>query len=171
MKKLSWLLVLGIPFVFSSCNSVISKDDLNQGKTPTIALAPAADTPAPTPTPVEYDFEVIFDGEQCSVIGLSELSVGYAVFSFTNTSGKAAYPYICRLDADKSWEDVVEYSGEPGSWRPEASWCKGQGGSVSGREVNSELYKIFLLEGEHVILCDQTEAPKGGWLGTGFWVR
>jgi hypothetical protein len=89
--------------------------------TPTPANATAA-----TPEPVDYDFEIIFDGQQCFV-ALYDLTAGRKQYVFTNTSGKDAFPYICKLDPDKSWQDLVDYSGAPGTWRPEVEWCRAQG--------------------------------------------
>jgi hypothetical protein len=123
-----------------------------------------------TPEPVDYDFEIIFDGQQCFVT-LYDLTAGRKQYLFTNTSGKDAFPYICKLDPDKSWQDLVDYSGAPGAWRPEAKWCRSQGGSKTGEDGDSEIWSATLFEGEHMILCDQAEDPEGGWLGAGFWIH
>lgn len=144
-----------------------------QAPTPTHAPTPTpttADRPAATSQPVDYDFEIIFDGQQCFV-ALYDLTVGRKTYLFTNTSGKDAFPYICKLDPDKSWQDPIDYSGAPGTWRPAVKWCGDQGGSKQGEDGNSEIWSATLFEGEHVILCDQTEDPEGGWLGVGFRIH
>ena len=144
-----------------------------QDPIPSPALTPThapANTVTATPEPVDYDFEIIFDGQQCFV-ALYDLTVGRKEYLFTNTSGKDAFPYICKLDPDKSWRDGVDYSGAPGTWRPEWQECGNQGGSKTGEDRDSEVWSATLFEGEHIILCDQTEDPAGGWLGVGFWIH
>ena len=144
-----------------------------QAPTPSPALTPAH-TPAKmataTPEPVDDDFEIIFDGQQCFA-ALYDLTVGRKEYLLTNTSGKDAFLYICKLDPDKSWQDGVDYSGAPGTWRPEAKCCGNQGGSKTGEDGNSEVWSATLFEGEYTILCNQIEDPEGGWLGAGFWIH
>jgi hypothetical protein len=131
---------------------------------------PPTEPPVPEVKPYEYDIEVTFDGQQCFV-AVHDVSIGPKEILFTNTSGMDAYPYICRLDPDKSWADNLEYAGSLGTFRPIGNGCRTQGGSLTGKDGDSDVYSVFLVEGRHVMVCEPREDNVGTWLGAGFWIH
>lgn len=175
MKKLSWLLILILPMTILSCETDTSKkiNDINETHAPSITLPQISETneTIPTPTPFYFEFEVTFDGHQCSVLGPSETTIGSKLFVFTNNSGKRTTLYLCRLEAEKSWNDVLDYIGEPGSDVPEVVWCTKTVGTLKGLDERSYVWKFSFQEGEYSILCEQTEDPAGIWPGSKFNVR
>ena len=158
MKMHGLLFILILPVIIVSCQTAVSRQSADLSETH-------------TPIPVNYQFEVTFDGHQCSVTGPSETTVGSKVFLFTNNSGKRAILYVCRLETEKSYNDVLEYIGEPGSDVPEVVWCKKIVGTYEFPGEKSSLWKFYFQEGEYSILCEQTEYPAGIWPGSRFFVR
>ena len=158
MKKHGLLLMAILPAIFISCTTGISQQSTDLRETH-------------APMPSYYEFEVTFDGRQCSVIGPSETTTGSRMFLFTNNSGKRAILYVCRLEAGKSWNDVLDYIGEPGSDVPEVGWCRKTVGTLEGTEERSYAKAFSFQEGEYCILCEQTEDPAGIWPGSSFNVR
>jgi hypothetical protein len=59
--------------------------------------------------------EVTFDGHNCTVGGSTEIMMGEQVIVLYNQSGQNAYLYVARRYPGKTWQDVLDDIGTPGS--------------------------------------------------------
>lgn len=175
MLKLRWLLVVVLPVIISSCRAAAPAEPPGligiQGMDVTVISPGGVEEPSPAAPSVSGEFKVIFDGGECSVTGPAEIPAGSRVFRFTNESGKSASLYLCRLDQGRTWEDVVDYIGEPGSPVPEAAWCR----SILQRRVSvpedPDAWVFPFEAGAYAVVCEQSEDPPGVWAGAVIGVR
>ena len=116
--------------------------------------APAA-TPKPTSTPIPEtvaEFEVTYDGNECTVSGPSESLTGRHLFFLNDLSDKEVYLWVGRLLEGKTVQDLLDEQGEPGMWWPKPSWFFYTDGSSWINENGRKVWKYMLNEeGEHVI--------------------
>ena len=151
-------------------------------------------TPAATPTPIQptetstptseplpetvAEFEVTFDGNECTVSGPSESLTGHHSFILNDLSDKRVDLWVGRLLEGKTVQDLLDEQGEPGVWWPKPSWffyaqqigtawINENGGKVWTYLLNEEgeyvIYVgIYLADTKNLWFCAQTlviEAP------------
>jgi hypothetical protein len=101
--------------------------------------------------------EVSFDGTNCTVSGPSEVPTGNQVFKFTNSSGQVVTPLVGRNYPGKTWQDVLDAIGTPGT-DSGASWnfvtVLGVDRSVSESPTVSYRQYGLKLEAEHHIALE-----------------
>ena len=141
---------------------------------PTDTYAPTpSDTPVPTDTPIPTntptpisepspettpEFEVMFDGKDCTVDGPAELPAGKHSFIFINTSDLMGEVSLIYLRKDKTFQDNLDLQNEPGDWFPKQEWAypdyrySSEQLESNGRTVTLSTWGLSLV-GEHTILC------------------
>ena len=119
-------------------------------------------TTAPMPTPTEkvsieemkQDIVVTFDGEECIYDGPGAVSEGERVITIKNISDYNPQLVVRKLDEGKTWQDILDYYGTPGSspreWLPEVSDVIKDKTLV---QVNPDAWKYQLEEGLYGIFC------------------
>ena len=137
-------------------------------------------TPAATPSPTEtstppseplpetvIEFEVIFDGKNCTVTGPTELPPGEHTFIFVDESDLKGELYLVNLDEGKTIQDELDLQSEPGEWHAKPSWVH-YDSSVSretqksnGRRIDTQTWRLDII-GEHIILC-YVSSPQMLW--------
>jgi hypothetical protein len=95
-------------------------------------------TPAEDVQPVDIQTieraEVTFDGESCSYDGPEVIHEGVVTIAINNSTENPAHLEINTLDEGKTWQDVLDYYGEPGSTEGRAPWM----GDVDSSPIISE---------------------------------
>lgn len=139
---------------------------------PTATHIPPTDAPEPTSCEeVEgICMELTFDGESCHYEGPTSLKTEPVTLIFFNESDGAAATNMIRLLEDKTFQDVVDYSGEEPSTKHHPSWSV----EIPGVWKNvgsgkSHVWKGVLKPGIHALVCARI-APLGVWMGAGFTV-
>ena len=129
--------------------------------------APATPTPiqptetsSPTPVPeIVAEFEITFDGKDCTVKGPTEVQAGKHTFSFFDISDDMRGElWLVNLDEGKTIQDELDLQSEPGEWHEKPSWVhydardsyKSQ--ESNGKRISFETWRLDKV-GEHIILC------------------
>jgi len=184
MGKLSVLLLVAIVAVLLGCATGPTDEEIAesadaqvavaQTKTveamptdtpvPTDTYAPTpSDTPVPTDTPIPTntptpEFEVMFDGKDCTVDGPAELPAGKHSFIFIDTSDFIGEVYLLYLQEGKTFQDHLDLQNEPGDWYPKQAWAyydhqfSSEQLESNGRTVTLSTWNLEPV-GEHTILC------------------
>lgn len=138
-------------------------------RTPT--LKPTSDL-IPTLIAMGPMIAVTFDGLDCKVDGPTTLVIGDQVFKFTYTTDGQAFLGLARNYPGKSWQDVLNFLGEPGSQHDTFPvWISMLGYKKSVYESSSVHYYLFefTVAGEYHMIA---EYPRGSWWPCGpFSVR
>ena len=107
--------------LFSSCaTSTPETPTLKPTEIPIETIIPPSPIPEPTGTyPANIKIieraEVTFDGESCIYDGPEVIQEGKVVFSLNNNSEATVIFNIYAHEESYTWQDVLEYYGEPGS--------------------------------------------------------
>ena len=128
--------------------------------------APATPTPiqptetsSPTPVPeIVAEFEITFDGKDCTATGPTEVPAGKHTFSFIDISDMKGELYLINLDDDKTFQDNLDLQSEPGEWYEKQPWAHYDANyTYESQESNGKRvsFETWLLDkvGEHTILC------------------
>ncbi len=129
-------------------------------------------TPAATPTSEPLpetvaEFEVTFDGNDCTVTGPTELPAGEHTFIFIDRSDMRGELWLIYLEDGKTIQDHLDLQSEPGEWYPKPSWVhydsrvSSESEELEGRRVDSSTWKLDRV-GEHTILC-YVASPQKLW--------
>ena len=122
---------------------------------------PPTATSVPTPIPVKPTvptanlpvLEITFDGNECNIVGPDTIPQGKVTFIMHNPGDEELRVDIIRFDEDKTWDELVEYFGPPGSERSGIPfWADYAGEGVADAGQTSE-YSVFLLKGEYGLDC------------------
>jgi len=130
--------------------------------------------PAATPTPIQptetskptsepppetvAEFEVTFDGNDCTVSGPTELQAGEHTFIFVDHADVRGELWLVYLEDGKTFQDHLDGQSEPGEWYPKPSWVQYDSRVAresqwsNGKRVDTETWDLFQV-GEHTILC------------------
>jgi len=166
MKKLLVLLIAS--FLVATCA--------------TIKPGPSS-TPLPPTVPSQEDAaievgEVIFDGTECTVSGLTELLPGRYSYVLVDLSDDNANLFVGRLTEGKTFQDMLDLQGEPGGYvpfiddsyvwavEPGIAWQKPDGGEV-------HTY-ILTEEGEYTVglwSWVTVTTPEKIWFCAPIWVK
>ena len=136
---------------------------------------PPTATAEPTPIPVKPTvttasppvFDITFDGNECNIVGPDTIPQGKVTLIMHNPSDEEYWVDITRISEGKTWDDLVEYFGPPGSehsgipfW---AEWA-GEGLAYAGQTTE---YSPFLVKGEYGLDCVLGGYPLPGrhWIG------
>ncbi len=127
----------------------------------TSTLVPPTSTPKPTSEPLPEtvtEIEVIFDGNDCTVTGPTELPAGDHTFIFIDRSDMKGELWLVNLDDGKTTQDLLDGQSEPGNWYPAPSWLdydsqqSNKSEELEGRRVDTSTWKLDKV-GEHTIVC------------------
>lgn len=99
----------------------------------------------------EQGIEITFDGESCRYQGPESVVAGNVVIELTNLTQGYVLLDVYRLDAGKSWEDVLMHLGRPESYALRPSWASG--GSNRSVPGNPNAREFHLEVGTYAITC------------------
>ena len=71
---------------------------------------------------VTEDLIFTFDGKTCEYDGPKVVVEGEITLILENLSDLPAFVDLAKLDDDKTWEDMLNYIGEPGSYKQRTTW-------------------------------------------------
>jgi hypothetical protein len=123
---------------------------------------PPTATAEPTPIPVKPTvtisslpvLDITFDGNECNIVGPDTIPQGKVTLTMHNSGDEEYWVGITDLGEGKTWDDLVEYFGPPGS---ESSgppvWSKGTAGLGNAIAGQTSEYSPFLLKGEYGLDC------------------
>ena len=108
---------------------------------------PPTATAEPTPIPVKPTvttasppvIEVTFDGDECKIVGPDTIPQGKVTFIMHNPGDEEYRVDVIRFDEDKTWDELVENFGPPGSERSGIPfWAEYAGEGVADADQTSE---------------------------------
>ena len=100
------------------------------------------------------EFDVTFNGYECTVSDMSESTPGRHSFILNDLSDKEIDLWVGRLLEGKTVQDLINNNGGQGEWTPKPSWFfyTDQIGTEVINEDGKEVWKYMLdIEGEYVI--------------------
>jgi hypothetical protein len=118
--------------------------------------------------------EVTYTGEDCTVIGPTELPAGEHGFIFIDSSGLSGGLYLVRLEEGKTFQDHLDGQSEPGVWYPKPPWVfydrqlSLESEEVNGDRVDKSIWKLDKV-GEHTILC-YADSPRLLWFAAPLFI-
>jgi hypothetical protein len=125
--------------------------------------------PAATPTPIP-PIEVIFDGNECTVSGPTELPTGDHSFVLKDLSGQNQVLYVSHLLDGKTYQDLLDLQSEPGEYVPKPSWVVRAARGIRRNAKGERVYTFSLdKEGEHAIYIGSSH-PLSLWNCAPLWV-
>ena len=68
---------------------------------------------------IKQDILVTFDGEECIYDGPSVVAEGPRIMTLKNTTEYKSVLGVAKLDEGKTWQDLIDYVGKPGSSQSE----------------------------------------------------
>ena len=111
------------------------------------------------PVLVTEDLVLTFDGESCQYDGPEVILEGEIVIVLNNLTEDSVFFEVQKLDEGKTWQDMLDYLGEPGS--------KAQAGPPTWAHIigipNYAAKKITLVPATYGVICVQR-------LGNSFFV-
>lgn len=140
---------------------------------PSFTAIPPTSTPTPIPMPEIREIVLTFDGKTCQYDGPAVTTPGQMTVSLVNKTEWDADWWMLRLDDDKTWRDMLDYIGEPGSYLHPPPWTSV---SIVKSRVpdNPDAWEYTLKEGTYVTMCctcDELSGPRGVWPGAPLEVR
>jgi hypothetical protein len=138
--------------------------------TPEPTLPPSPPTATLEPTSCkDVDgscIEVWFDAQECSHTGPEFAQPGPVTFIFRNQSSESAVLLLAKLDEDKTWNDVLDYLGPPGSKVSEGpSWATMLDGSYAKPDESIMLHATFDIGTYYWICHINSPPPVSVWAG------
>jgi len=107
---------------------------------PTIIPTNTSIPPTPSPPPIE----IIFDGNECTLSGPTEVPTGNYPFVWNDLSeGQNTDFEVARLLDVKTYQDILDLQSEPGEYYPRPSWIVHAAGYYS---TTAEVWIILLDE-------------------------
>ena len=108
-----------------------------------------------------------FDGQTCTYEGPEVISAGDMTITLNNKSEYEADIWIVKLDEGRTWQEMLDFIGVPGSNVHPPDWSDATiiKGDVPG---NPDAKKFQLNKGLYVInccTCNEILGPKGVWPG------
>jgi hypothetical protein len=103
---------------------------------------------------VTEDLVFTFDGTTCEYDGPTVILEDEITLILDNQTGFPAFIDLAKLDDDKTWQDMLEYIGEPGSYKQRPDWI-----SKEPRKpvISDPRAAIFSPDpGEYVLVLYQT---------------
>ncbi len=105
---------------------------------------------------VTEDLIVTFDGKTCEYDGPQVIREGEITMIMNNLSDSPVTLDLAKLDDDKTWQDMLEYIGEPGSYKQRPDWITKENRKPV---ISDHRAAIFSPDpGDYVIVCYQTVA-------------
>ena len=138
------------------------------------ATPASTDTPKPapfTPTPEVPVVDLTFDGQSCQYEGPEVVHEGKLVIVVNDlTDDPAFHMHVFKIDEGKTWQDMLDYIGEPGTYVPPVPWASSVGiGALV--EDNPNARRFTLTPGMHGIVCAlHNGGPEGIWPAAPFEV-
>lgn len=114
-----------------------------------------------------------FDGKTCQVDGPKVVTEGDMTVILNNQSEYDLSLWAGRLDEGRTWQEMLDYIGPPGSHKELPAWASG---SMMAAKVpdNPNATAYTLREGLYAInccTCGETTGPRGVWPGAALEVR
>jgi hypothetical protein len=114
--------------------------------------------------------DITFDGQKCGYDGPVIIGEGTVVVALSNLSDRPTQLNVVKLDEGKTWQDMLDHQGEPGSYNSLPRWASRLSGSASVDEPDEREYTFE--PGMHAVICLETlETRLGVWPGTALDVR
>jgi hypothetical protein len=108
-----------------------------------------------------------FDGTNCTYHGPDVVPAGDMKITLTNTSEYDGDIWIVKLDEGRTWQEMLDFIGVPGSNVHPPEWTDGT--IIKGDVPDNPDAQIFQLsKGTYVInccTCNEILGPKGVWPG------
>jgi hypothetical protein len=105
---------------------------------------------------VTEDLIVTFDGSSCNYDGPQVIREGEITIIMDNLSDSPVFADLAKLDDDKTWQDMLDYIGEPGSNKHRPYFIKKENRRPV---ISDDRAAIFNPDpGFYVIVCYQTTA-------------
>jgi hypothetical protein len=104
---------------------------------------------------MDQDIILTFDGEECKYDGPSVVTAGDRVMTLKNTTEHESQLIVVKLDEGKTWQDMIDFVGEPGSapgWLPGVSTVM-----TTFVPDNPEAREYSLQDGLYAIFCVDIE--------------
>jgi hypothetical protein len=100
--------------------------------------------------------EVTFDGKECTADGPAEIPAGNLVLKYNNLTGHMATPWVSRHYPGKTWQDILDFIGPPGSIVETPNWIAILGYSRSISESPEVSYRQYdlTMEAEYSIVVE-----------------
>ncbi len=147
-RALLWTLF--ILFLFVGCSAPATPAPIQPTETssPTTESVPE----------IVAEFEITFDGKDCTATGPTEVPAGKHTFSFIDISDMSGELVLVNLDEGKTIQDLLDGQSEPSEWYEKPPWAHYDANyTYKSQESNGKRVSIetWLLDkvGEHTILC------------------
>lgn len=131
--------------------------------------APYTNVPiTPTSTAEAREVVLTFDGVTCHYQGPKVLSEGELSVSLVNQTDYRVDWWVLRLDEGKTWKDMLDHVGPPGSYVHPPEWSTGSILTAQSVE-NPDALVYTLTEGLYTIMCCtcfEPVGPRGVWPGS-----
>lgn len=187
MRRKIFILALGL--LLSACSSkpvaTLAAVSPSETYTPIRILTPTSvATPTPTPTATQLIatpkptscnevegvcLELTFTGESCHFEGPTNMKAGPVTLIYFNKSDSLAFTNMIWLSGNKTYQDVIEYSGEEPFTTHHPDWSVEIPGVWRGVvPAGSRIWTGHLTPGIYALVCFSNG---GGRLGGGFYVE
>ncbi len=124
------------------------------------------------PTEVPREGVLTFDGSTCRYDGPEEVSAGEFTITLNNQSDREPSLWIIKLDEGRTWQQLLDYIGPPGSNVHPPEWSTGSiMMAPSAEDPNARI--LTLTEGIYALCCCtcyDPSGPRGVWPGTALQV-
>jgi hypothetical protein len=122
---------------------------------PTATAEPTTIPVKPTVTTASLPvLDITFDGDECKIVGPDTIPQGKVTLKMHNRGDEEYWVGITDLGEGKTWDDLVEYFGPPGSERSgPPDWAEGTAGLGKAIAGQTSEYSPFLLKGEYGLDC------------------
>jgi hypothetical protein len=126
-----------------------------------------------TSTPEPKEIVLTFDGKTCQYDGPKVLTEGDVTIILNNKSEYELSLWAGRLDEGKTWQEMLDYIGPPGSHRELPEWASGS--MIASKVPGNPNATVYTLpEGLYAICCctcGEIKGPRGVWPGAALEVR
>jgi hypothetical protein len=128
-----------------------------------------------TPTVEPREVVLTFGGETCQYKGPEVISEGELTITINNETDYEVDLWMVRLEEGRTWQDMLDYIGLPGSYVHPPSWSSWGGIMTAPVPDNPDAAVYSLKEGLYAICCctcyDLSGRPRGVWPGASLEVR
>jgi hypothetical protein len=126
-----------------------------------------------SPTAQRREVLLTFDGKVCRYEGPEVVTEGELTVTLVNESNYEADLWVVKLGEGRSWQDMVDFIGVPGSNVHPPDWSSGSiMKAVSADKPDATV--LFVREGLYAICCCtcyDPSSPNGVWPGGSLEVR
>jgi hypothetical protein len=160
------VLILFTTLIVSAAGCAAPTAAVPTAPTSTVSVPTSTDTAIPTTELREV--VLTFDGETCHYEGPAVITEGDVTITLNNKSVYKASLWIRRLDDGKTWQDMLEYIGLPGSNVHPPSWSSGSF-FIAPMPDNPDAWVYTFKEGLYALCCCtcfEPSGPRGVWPGT-----